>query len=163
MKKLLVLFFMLGAGFGSFAQSKVQEKDILGEWELVIDLDMRDIEDEVDDDNWLAARFAKSIGNFVLDVIDEIDITLDFRRNGEVKITVDVFGEHEVEYSDWRINKEGQLVIEDFDSNRRGRRSYSRRDSRDDDVWMFDGRRLFAYEKGYRDRLKRKDVFLVRN
>ena len=144
------------------AQSKVKEKDLIGEWELVIDLDeVRDeLEEELEEEeHWLVGRFAKSISNFALDIVEGIDITMDFRDNGEVKIIVEVMGEREVEYSEWFINDEGELIIEDNDRWRRNRNS--RVDIDDADVWMMEDGKLQAYEKGRRGRLeKKKEVYM---
>ena len=164
MKKLIIAIMLLATYLAVNAQSKVKEKDIIGEWELVIDLDeVRDeIEEELEEEeNWLVGRFAKNISNFALDIVEEIDITMDFRNNGEVKIIVEVMGEREVEYSEWYINDEGELIIEDDDDDRWGRRNKrSRVDIDDADVWMMEGGKLQAYEKGWRGKLEKKKKFI---
>ncbi len=145
------------------AQSKVKERDLIGEWELVIDLDeVRDeIEEEIEEENRWVASFARSISNFALDVVESIDITMDFRDNGEVKIIVEVMGEREVEYSEWFINNDGELIIEDDDDNRWRRNKSSRIDIDDADVWMMEDGKLQAYEKSRRGRLeKKKEVYM---
>ena len=163
MKKIIIAAILLVTGFAVSAQSKVKEKDLLGEWELVIDLDeVRDeIEEEVEEENRWVASFAKSISNLALDIVEGIDITMDFRDNGEVKIIVEVMGEREIEYSEWYINNDGELIIEDDDSNRWGRKRSSRFDIDDADVWMMEDGKLQAYEKGRRGRLeKKKEVYM---
>lgn len=146
------------------AQKKVKEKDLLGEWELVIDLgEVRDeLEEELEEEeNWLVGRFAKNISNFALDIVEGIDITMDFRDNGEVKIVVEVLGEREVEYSEWYINDDGELVIEDDDNDRWRKNKSSRVDIDDADVWMIEDGKLQAYEKGWRGKLeKKKEVYM---
>ncbi len=166
MKKLITLALALLCCVAVDAQTKVKEKDLIGEWKLVIDLDEveDEIERELEDENWLAARFARSISNFALDIVEEIDIRMDFRENGEVRIEVDAFGAREVEYSEWYINRNGELIIEDED-NDRGRRSKRNRSVHfgdDNDVWMMDGNKLFAYDRGYRGRLKKQEVYMVK-
>ncbi|MCE7992205.1 MAG: hypothetical protein HEP71_09505 [Roseivirga sp.] len=162
MKTLFTLMLAATVSVSAFSQSEVKEKDIIGQWDLIIDLD--EIEDEIErdleDENWLAARFAKSISNFALDIVGEIDIRMDFREDGEVKISVNAFGARETEYAEWYINRDGELVIEDDDNRRRRDRRINIGD--DDDVWLMKGDKLVSYEKGYRGRLKRQEVYMVK-
>lgn len=155
---------LFGAVASVQAQKKVKEKDLLGEWELVIDLDeVRDeLEEELEEEeNWLVGRFAKNISNFALDIVEGIDITMDFRINGEVKIIVQVMGEREVEYSEWFINDDGELVIEDDDNDRWRNSRSSKVDIDNADVWMWEDGKLQAYEKGRRGRLeKKKEIYM---
>lgn len=155
---------LFGAVASVQAQKKVKEKDLLGEWELVIDLDeVRDeLEEELEEEeNWLVGRFAKNISNFALDIVEGIDITMDFRSNGEVKIIVQVMGEREVEYSEWFINDDGELVIEDDDNDRWRNSRSSKVDIDNADVWMWEDGKLQAYEKGRRGRLeKKKEIYM---
>jgi hypothetical protein len=165
MKQLFTI--MLAATFcmSVNAQTKVKEKDIIGQWDLVIDIDEieDEIEEEIENEHWLAARFARSISNFALDIVEDIDIRMDFREDGEVKITVNAFGARETEYAEWYITRDGELVIEDDDRDRRGRRSRSHISiGDDDDVWMMDGDKLVSYERGYRGKLKRQEVYMVK-
>ena len=164
MKKLIIALMLFGAVSAVQAQSKVKEKDLIGEWELVIDLDeVRDeLEEELEEEeHWLVGRFAKSISNFALDIVEGIDITMDFRDNGEVKIIIEVMGEREIEYSEWFINDDGELIIEDDDNDRWRRNRNSRVGIADADVWMMEGGKLQAYEKGRRGRLeKKKEVYM---
>lgn len=164
MKKLLAAFLILASSASAIAQDKVREKDLLGEWKLVIDV-REEIEDDIrDEDNWLAERFAKAISNFALNIVEDIDIKMDFREDGELKISVNVFGARETEYAEWEINSRGELIIKDEDRGRRSRRSRNFNIGDDDDVWMMDGKRLVSYDKGYRGRLKKQsEVYLVKS
>ena len=164
MKKLLLTLLVLGFCASTYAQDKVRKKDLIGQWELVIDV-RDEIEEEIEEeDNWLAERFARAISNFALNIVEDIDIKMDFRENGEVKISVDVFGVHETEYAEWEINSMGELIITDEDDrDRRSRRSRRIHIGSDHDVWMMDGKKLVAYDKGYRGRLKKQDeVYMVK-
>ncbi len=167
MKKLVATFLVLTLCAGAYAQDKVREKDLIGEWELIIDV-RDEVEDELREErNWFAEKFARAITNFALDIVEEIEIRMDFRENGEVKIMVDAFGTRETEYADWEINSKGELIIEDDWRDRRNRRSRSKRginvDS-DHDVWMMEGnKKLIAFDRGYRGRLEREDnVYMVK-
>ena len=112
------------------AQSRVRTKDLRGTWKLEISLD-----EEAE------SATERVILNAVDGLLDEIDIYMEFRKNNELKVTVDVFGEEEVEYSEWHINEAGELLIGD-----------SEHFQTDDSVWMFVGDHLesFEYKNGKR-------------
>lgn len=141
------------------AQQSVKEKDVLGEWEMVIDVDMDELERDLEDENWLARKIAGSVTGLVSDILDEIDIHMDFRDNGEVKIMVEAFGEREVEYAEWDINKDGELMIFDEDERRWKNRHVSF--GSDDDIWLMDDGKIYQFE-GRRGRLERGNVYLQR-
>lgn len=150
MKKLLLIAPMLVLMLAANAQTrKVKEKDLKGTWKLVIDIDKEDIVDEMDeDDNVFARILVKSVVGFVDDILEEIDIWFEFQPNNELKITVNALGEEEVEYTEWRINNKGQLIIEDTDSF-----------ESDDEYWLFEGDVLVAFDKD--DNKPEKQVYLV--
>lgn len=155
MKKLITLCLMLTVTVSVMAQKKVREKDLIGEWELVIDIDREDLERELEEEeNWLARSFAKSVSGFALDIVESIDIDFEFRENGDVRIEVNVFGEREVEYAEWYINREGELIIESEDND------HVQID--DIDVFMMDDGKLVAYEKGRKGRLYEKEEIYLR-
>ena len=55
MKKLFALILLMSMSLGAMAQEKVKEKDVIGEWQLMIDIDRKDIEEEIEEEeNWLA-------------------------------------------------------------------------------------------------------------
>lgn len=140
----------------AWAQQKVKEKDIIGPWQLVIDIDREDIEREIEEEeNWLARSFAKSVSSFALDIVESIDVEFEFRKNGDLRIEVNVMGEREVEYAEWYINGDGELVIEDEGDN------HVHID--DVDVFMMDDGKLVAYEKGKRGRrYAKEEIYLKR-
>ncbi len=155
MKKLITLCLMLTVTVSVMAQKKVREKDLIGEWELVIDIDREDLERELEEEeNWLARSFAKSVSGFALDIVESIDIDFEFRENGDVRIEVNVFGEREVEYAEWYINRAGELIIESEDND------HVQID--DIDVFMMDDGKLVAYEKGRKGRLYEKEEIYLR-
>lgn len=164
MKKLVATLFLVAIVVSVQAQSKVREKDILGEWDLVIDLDevKDEIDEELDDEDfWLARSFARGISDFAIGIVESINISFDFREDGEVKIRINVFGERETEYADWYINRDGELIIEDDHRRRRSRKNFSMSYSDDRDVWMLKNGKLQAYEKTRRGRLEEKtEVYL---
>ncbi|MFT7035038.1 MAG: hypothetical protein ACJA2S_003559 [Cyclobacteriaceae bacterium] len=137
MKKLILIFPMLFLVLFADAQKKkVKERDLDGVWKLVIKIDKEEIADELDDeDNIFAKIIAKSVVGIVDDVLNEIDIRFEFKSNNRLKVTVNAFGEEEFEYSEWKINNKGQLIIENIDSF----------DS-EEDYWLFEGDILVAYD-----------------
>lgn len=163
MKRITTTLLLLAVCVSLQAQSKVRERDILGDWDLIIDLDevKEEIEDDLDrEDNWLARRFARGISNFALDIVESIDVRMRFREDGEVKIMLNIFGERDSEYARWYINRDGELIIED-DDRRRGKRKFSMGYSDDDSVWMMKDGKLQAYEKSRRGRrIKKEEIFM---
>ncbi len=163
MKKLITTLLLIAVCVSVQAQKKVREKDILGEWDLVIDLEeaREEVEEELEEEeSWLARRFARGISNFAMDIVESIDIKFDFREDGEVKLSMNIFGEREVEYLDWSINKDGELIIEDKDDDRRDSRRRSNNSfdfSDDDDVWMMKDGKLQVFEKTRRGLLEIKE------
>ena len=138
----------------ALAQSKVKERDLDGVWMLKIEIDednwKREIEDE---DNALARAVIRGVSGLVDGILDEIDIRFEFKKNNEVRVSTQVFGEEEVEYTDWNINARGELEIGDTDHWERN----------DDTIWLMEDGILVAYDKdgGYK---KTDDarVYLVR-
>lgn len=117
MKKLTLFLalFMVFALAGN-AQSKIKEKDLIGQWKMVINLeegfDMAKKELD-DDDEFLGKLILGSIEGLASTILDEIDIYMDFEKGGKLRIIVEAFDEKEVEYSEWTINSKGQLLIKD--------------------------------------------------
>lgn len=157
MKKLLAITLMMSLSLGVMAQKKVKKRDIIGEWQLRIDIDREEIEEEIEEEeNWLARSLARSVSSFALDVVENIDVEFDFRSNGEVRVEVYVLGKREVDYLEWYITREGELIIES--------------DSGDEnlhidgvDVFMWDRGNLVAYEKRGRGKYyERQEVYLER-
>lgn len=156
MKKITttLLALTLLMSIGANAQSKVKEKDLDGVWMLKIEIDeenwKREIEDE---DNAIARAVIRGVSGLVDGILDEIDVRFEFLKNNEVRIFTEVFGEEEVEYTDWNINSRGELEIGDTDHF----------DNADDTVWMMEDGILVAYD---RDGKYKKDddarVYLVR-
>ena len=143
MKALLVLVtaVFLFVGNSANAQRPVRSSDLRGTWRLVFDVD-----EEAD------TAMGRVVLNAVDGFLDELDIRFEFRRNGELKVETNAFGDTEEEYSEWRINSEGQLILGETEHVHS-----------DDTVWMRDGRRLVAYEYDEEGRLNRKEsVYLER-
>ncbi len=137
----------------AIAQDKVRRSDVEGKtWKLKIDID-DELEEELDDaDDAFERIIIKSVAGLVDGIIDGIDIYFEFMPNNELKITVEAFGEREVEYTEWYINKNGALVIEDTDSF----------DTDSDDIWLFVDDVLVAFDEDWDGDLDDQNVYLVR-
>jgi len=144
----LSLMLVLFIGFSAQSQEKVKERDLKGQWKMVFDFDEDFIEEELDLKNipWFGRMVAESVSGFVFNILEEIDLQFEFQPDHRLKIIVEVFGEREVEYAHWHIDSRGGLVLDEDD---------------DDEVWLFEGKRLFAYEQHHRS-LKKQPVYLVR-
>ena len=141
---LLIVCLVLSVSYG---QTKVTEKDLKGEWKMIIDIDEDEIDEELEDEGPFERIIARSVSGFVLNLMDEIDIRFTFLKNHRLRIEIEVLGEREVEYSDWYINSHGELLIGDHPD--------------DDEVWMMNKDRLVSY-KNRHGRLREREVYMVR-
>ena len=134
LKALTLLSLILLLGFSSQAQ-KVEEKDILGTWKLVIDIE-DELDDEADEaDTILEEIIIKSVSGIVSGVMENIDIYFEFKKGGRLNLTVNAYDETEEEKGTWYINRRGYLVIEDIDDD-----DNDFHISADDDEWkLIDG------------------------
>ncbi len=153
----LLLLMLFTISFTANAQNKVKERDLKGNWKMIIDIDEEEIEEELKDDDipFLGRVFAKSVSSMVFGIIDEIDIEMRFMDDNRLKIIVEAFGEREVEYGTWYIDSHGALVLDDFEHINVGD------DNDDNDVWLMKNDRLVAYEQTGKH-LERKPIYLKR-
>lgn len=115
-KILTLLSLILLLGFSVQAQ-KVEEKDILGTWKLVIDIE-EEMDDEADEaDTILEEIIIKSVSGIVSGVMENIDIYFEFKKRGVVNVTVNAYDDVEEDEGTWYINRRGYLVIEDIDDD----------------------------------------------
>jgi hypothetical protein len=156
MKRTLLLIGLFAVTYvAANAQRRVNERDLKGVWKLVIDVDKDEVREEIEDeDNIVAQIFAETVTDFAFNIIDKIDIRFEFLPDNRLRIETNAFGESDVDYSEWHINKDGELWISDSDHFNIG-------DDDEDDFWMFDGKNLVAYEKGDNGRKKNKEVYLT--
>lgn len=155
----LLTLFLLTFSFTVQAQHKVKERDLKGNWKMVIDIDEEYMEEEMDDEDipWLGRIFAKSITGFVFNIIEEIDIEMQFMDNNRLKIVVEVFGEREVEYGRWYIDRNGALVLDDFENIHIG----DDHENDGHDIWLMKNDLLVSYEKK-QGQLERQPIYLKR-
>jgi len=129
------------------AQSKVTKSDLEGKWKMVFDFNEDNLEEEIEDSFWLGSLVSGPLSSFVIDLLEDIDIQMEFLDGGRLKISVEAFGEEDVEYEEWYINSRGELVLGDDD---------------DDEIWLFEDNKLYQYDKKSKGRLEKQQVFLVR-
>ena len=129
------------------AQTKVTEHDLEGKWKMVFDFNEKDMKEEIEDDYWLGSLISGPLSHFVVDLLENIDIQMEFLNGGKLKITVEAFGEEEFVYAEWYISSHGELVLGDDDD--------------DDEIWMFEDNKLYQYDKKSKGRLEKQQVFLV--
>ncbi len=112
----MTLCFILFASTSGIGQQKIKEKDLLGQWKLKIEINeaLDEAKEDLDDEDAILGKLVLStISGFVGEIIENIDIYLNFQSGGKVEVTVNAFGEEEVEYTTWYIDKSGKLFIED--------------------------------------------------
>jgi hypothetical protein len=142
MKKiaLLCMVALLSSSFLN-AQSKVTDRDVLGEWKLRVDL-QKEIQDKDSDLNFLEKALVGAVSGIVTTAMNHVDIRFDFKRNNEVLLKIHNKEENttETEALKWFINNQGQLEIEDIDNDNVN--------VQHDGAWMLLGKQLVAVEDG---------------
>ena len=142
MKKIAFLFLaaLLSSSLMN-AQSKVKDRDVLGEWKLHVDL-QKEIQDKDSDLNFLEKALVGAVSGIVTTAMNHVDIRFDFKRNNEVilKIHNKDDDKTETEILKWFINKQGQLEIDDLDNDHVN--------VQHDGAWMLLDKQLVAVEDG---------------
>lgn len=138
----LFLALLVGALFLPVAAhaQRVYEKDILGTWELVIEIDRSEADGVME----------RVMLNAVSGMLEDVDVRFEFRADNWLAICTDVYGEEEDEVGSWHINDAGQLVLDetgDVDIN--------------DSVWLLERDTLRAY-KFTDSGLERDDALYLR-
>lgn len=135
------------------AQSKIKEKDIYGTWMLRIEINEDTWKQELEEeDNAVARAIIRGVSGFVDGILDEIDVRFEFLKDNEVRISTEVFGEEDMDYSDWYINSRGELEIGDTEHW----------DDNDDTVWLMEDGLLVAYDRDGRHKDDDASVYMVR-
>ncbi|MGB4277168.1 MAG: hypothetical protein WBJ27_00390 [Flavobacteriaceae bacterium] len=142
MKKIAFLFLaaLLSSSLMN-AQSKVKDRDVLGEWKLHVDL-QKEIQDKDSDLNFLEKALVGAVSGIVTTAMNHVDIRFDFKRNNEVILKIHNKDEDktETEILKWFINKQGQLEIDDLDNDHVN--------VQHDGAWMLLEKQLVAVEYG---------------
>lgn len=142
MKKIAFLFLaaLLSSSLMN-AQSKVKDRDVLGEWKLHVDL-QKEIQDKDSDLNFLEKALVGAVSGIVTTAMNHVDIRFNFKRNNEVILKIHNKDEDktETEILKWFINKQGQLEIDDLDNDHVN--------VQHDGAWMLLDKQLVAVEDG---------------
>ena len=142
MKKIAFLFLaaLLSSSLMN-AQSKVKDRDVLGEWKLHVDL-QKEIQDKDSDLNFLEKALVGAVSGIVTTAMNHVDIRFDFKRNNEVILKIHNKDEDktETEILKWFINKQGQLEIDGLDNDHVN--------VQHDGAWMLLDKQLVAVEYG---------------
>lgn len=142
MKKIAFLFLaaLLSSSLMN-AQSKVKDRDVLGEWKLHVDL-QKEIQDKDSDLNFLEKALVGAVSGIVTTAMNHVDIRFDFKRNNEVILKIHNKDEDktETEILKWFINKQGQLEIDDLDNDHVN--------VQHDGAWVLLDKQLVAVEDG---------------
>jgi glycerol-3-phosphate responsive antiterminator len=142
MKKIAFLFLaaLLSSSLMN-AQSKVKDRDVLGEWKLHVDL-QKEIQDKDSDLNFLEKALVGAVSGIVTTAMNHVDIRFDFKRNNEVILKIHNKDEDktETEILKWFINKQGLLEINDLDNDHVN--------VQHDGAWMLLDKQLVAVEDG---------------
>ena len=140
MKKIAFLFLaaLLSSSLMN-AQSKVKDRDVLGEWKLHVDL-QKEIQDKDNDLNFLEKALVGAVSGIVTTAMNHVDIRFDFKRNNEVILKIHNKDEDKTEILKWFINKQGQLEIDDLDNDHVN--------VQHDGAWMLLDKQLVAVEDG---------------
>lgn len=110
------------------------------------------MEEEIDEEESVLGKILlKSVSGFVEGLLDNIEIYFEFEENNRARITVSAFGSEEIEYTEWRINRRGELILEDGGNVNVG----------DDDIWLLENGRLVAYDRGGHDK-DQDDIYMIR-
>lgn len=112
----LVMLFTLTA---TMAQQRVKERDVLGSWELKVDIQQA-IKEETKNMSLFEGMMARAFSGLAEEVMEEIDITFEFQKNHVAYLTVHSDLEEDetkVEKLYWTINDKGQLIIEDIEND----------------------------------------------
>ncbi len=109
---LKIYLFALLISSSGFSQSKVKERQVIGKWKLHLNLKEK-VKEETKDINGFGKILAKSIVSAVDDLIDEADITFNFKRNNVLEViqkSLTDDDEENTEVYEWKIDKKGRLV-----------------------------------------------------
>lgn len=136
----VALIFLCSA---ALAPGKTKEKDVLGKWKLHLNIGDK-IKEETKDEEGLGRAFARGIGELVDEIISEVDITFEFKKNNVLIVTSDSDwdddDEVETEKYRWSIDKDGKIQTSSLDDDR------IKFD--DHDGWILKNGKLYSVDEG---------------
>lgn len=125
-KRIVIALLFCVCTSASWAQSPLTPREVHGAWKMVIDLDAETADSA-------PGRIAL---NALQGVFDEVDVWFEFLDDHQMRVTVDAFGDKEMDEGTWRLTDQGELILSDTDSFEF---------DVDDTVWLREGDRLVPY------------------
>ncbi len=160
MIRIIVTVALVGVlGWQLVGQSILNERRLLGTWELIIeDLDFEKIRkvrnkhrDDLDVGDRLGSAIEQAALTFVSDLLVDFEIRFTFLKDHTAELNIFILGEHEKEYLEWKITNKRELILRDKDDNYFDM----------DDVWVLENGKLVSKEKHNTDS-NEGDVYLVK-
>jgi hypothetical protein len=150
-KQILIIIAFVSMSQSALAQ-KINEKELMGSWNMIIDLDAA-MKDAKKDLNLFEKMIVSSVSGFVDQVLEMVDITIEFKPKGKALLKVDGpdVEDKETTALSWQINANGDLIIDDYESDQAHVNM--------DNIWRLEGDRLQSYEP---DGTKETAVYMVR-
>lgn len=150
-KQILIVIALVSISSNAVAQ-KIDEKKLMGSWDMVIDIDAA-MKDAKQDLNLFEKMIVSSVSGFVDQVLEMVDITIEFKPKGKALLKVDgpdVEDKETAELS-WYFDANGALIIDDYESDQAHVNM--------DNIWRLEGDRLQSYEP---DGTKETAVYMIR-
>lgn len=149
--KIILAAAFIATSFIAQAQ-KLNEKELMGSWHMVIDIDAA-IKESQKDLNLFEKMIVGSVSGFVDQVLEMVDITIVFMPKGKAVLTVDgpEVQEKETTQLTWQHDPSGGIIIDDYESDQ------AQVDF--DSIWRLEGDRLQSYEP---DGTLEKHVYMIR-
>lgn len=149
--KILITAAFIAISFSAQAQ-KLNEKKLMGTWHMVIDIDAA-MKESQKDLNLFERMIVGSVSGFVDQVLEMVDITIEFKPKGKALLKVDGPDVEDKETTEltWQINANGDLIIDDYESDQAHVNM--------DNLWRLEGDRLQSYEP---DGTKETAVYMIR-
>lgn len=149
--KIILAAAFIAISFSAQAQ-KLNEKELMGSWHMVIDIDAA-IKESQKDLNLFEKMIVGSVSGFVDQVLEMVDITIVFMPKGKAVLTVDgpEVQEKETTQLTWQHDPSGGIIIDDYESDQ------AQVDF--DSIWRLEGDRLQSYEL---DGTLEKHVYMIR-
>ena len=149
--KILITAAFIAISFSAQAQ-KPNEKKLMGTWHMVIDIDAA-MKESQKDLNLFERMIVGSVSGFVDQVLEMVDITIEFKPKGKALLKVDGPDVEDKETTEltWQINANGDLIIDDYESDQAHVNM--------DNLWRLEGDRLQSYEP---DGTKETAVYMIR-
>ncbi|MGB1410592.1 MAG: hypothetical protein ACPG59_03525, partial [Flavobacteriaceae bacterium] len=86
-KQILIVIALVSISSNAVAQ-KIDEKKLMGSWDMVIDIDAA-MKDAKKDLNLFEKMIVSSVSGFVDQVLEMVDITIEFKPKGKALLKVD--------------------------------------------------------------------------